>query len=149
MGNVVRVLTTAAATMTVLAGTDTAAQAANPPKHCQAPPGQIHVACQLLIPSFPGGTMSIDVDANGSGTGHWILFKHGSLRACETDYDLRAPAQSWICRGLGADHYVLYNVGNKFFNWRIPRGARVCGELWHHKPGGGYASLGLPCWTRP
>jgi hypothetical protein len=38
---------------------------------------------------------------------------------------------------------------NKIFNWRIPSGAEVCGELWYHKPGGGYESKGLPCWTRP
>ncbi|HEY3454998.1 MAG TPA: hypothetical protein VGK64_10385 [Bryobacteraceae bacterium] len=38
---------------------------------------------------------------------------------------------------------------NHIFNWRIPSGAQVCGELWYHKPGGGYESKGLPCWTRP
>jgi hypothetical protein len=66
----------------------------------------------MAIPDFPGGTISVDVDANGTGTGHWALdlMYHGSIRMCETDYDLKAPAQSWICNGLWSGNYTLVNV---------------------------------------
>ena len=118
MRNIVRALTAVATGVLILAGTATSAQAASFTKRCDEIPGQTTLlACSMAIPSFPGGTMSIDVDANGSGTGHWILFKHGSLRACETDYDLVAPAQSWVCHNLGADNYVLYNVVQPSSTW--------------------------------
>lgn len=115
MGNLVRVLTAAAIGVTALAGSVTPAQAdTHYIRRCENRTG-----CELAISNFPGGTMSIDVDSNGSGTGHWILFKHGSLRACETDYDLQAPAQSWVCHNLGADNYVLWVAGQPSSTWHV------------------------------
>jgi hypothetical protein len=90
--------------------TASAEQQANPTTRCHHP-GGVTFRCELQIPDFPGGTMSIDVDADGHGTGHWILFWNGSWRACETDYDLVAPAQSWVCNNLPSGNYVLFNAG--------------------------------------
>ena len=118
MSSVLRVLTAVMVGVMVLAGTATAAHAANPTKRCgPAPPGHTVLGCQLLIGGFPGGTMAIDVDADGSGTGHWILLQHGAWRSCETSYDLRAPAQSWVCHNLPADNYVLLNYAQDTTTW--------------------------------
>jgi hypothetical protein len=110
MRNVVRAAAAAAAGLLVLAGTATAAEAAQFTKTCNEAPGTTLESCVMAIPDFPGGTISVDVDANGTGTGHWILMYHGSIRTCETDYDLKAPAQSWICNGLRSGNYTLVNV---------------------------------------
>ncbi|MCG5216631.1 hypothetical protein [Streptosporangium sp. KLBMP 9127] len=87
---------------------------ANPRKTCKAP---IILGCSLSIPNFPGGTIAIDFDANGTGNGRWILFQHGAWRKCEVAYDLKAPAQSWLCHGLPADNYVLNNYGQSNTSW--------------------------------
>ena len=29
--------------------------------------------------------------------------------------------------------------------WPAAAGTNICAELWHHEPGGGYSSWGLPC----
>ncbi|MGW4798188.1 hypothetical protein ACWEPC_37790 [Nonomuraea sp. NPDC004297] len=83
---------------------------ANPTKTCKNPDG-FPLSCALSIPNFGGGTIALDVDADGGGTGHWILLQHGAWRVCETTYNLKDPAQSWLCHGLPADNYVLINYG--------------------------------------
>ncbi|RJL32783.1 hypothetical protein [Bailinhaonella thermotolerans] len=31
--------------------------------------------------------------------------------------------------------------------WNVPRGTRICAQLWYHKPGGGLANWGRACTT--
>ena len=69
--------------------------------------------------SFPGGTVSIDVDTDGVGDGTWIIFNSGNDRFCETGFRLEAPAQSWTCN-IPAGNYRLFvvaNTGLGSINW--------------------------------
>ena len=106
-GAALAVSTVTAITLSSLS-TASATQLDNPTTRCQ---NGTQPTCALAIPNFPGGTISIDVDADGFGTGHWILFQHGAWRSCETDFDLVAPPQSWTCSNLPADNYVLRSSG--------------------------------------
>lgn len=52
--------------------------------------------------------------------------------------------------GGGRDmNYPIYNYNGSIrefsATWPVPSGTNICAELWYHKPGGGYASWGLPC----
>lgn len=107
-----RTAVTSASAAVLLVSTAATAQAAPLGSHtnsCQAPPGKILLACDLLFADFPGGRIFVDVDADGFGTGHWILEQHGQpgWRTCESDFDLHAPAQTWECDGAPQDSYVL------------------------------------------
>lgn len=87
--------------------------------------------CAWIGSSPKAGIISLQQTCGVSGTYHMDIWGAGHKRTHTRDY--------------------RYNGGTRehFFNWNIPSGARVCGELWYHKPGGGYESRGLPCWTRP
>ena len=87
----------------------------------------------MWIGSAKSGNGNIRVEQNCgvNGTYHMDVWGAGHRRTHTRDYRYRG------------------GVKESVFNWRIPSGARVCGELWYHKPGGGYESKGLPCWTRP
>ena len=93
--------------------------------------GQNHC---MWIGSAPGGNGNIKLQQNCgvTGTYHMDVWGAGHRRTHTRDYR----------------YYGVVAI-NRYANWRIPHGAQVCGELWYHKPGGGYESMGLPCWTRP
>lgn len=82
-------------------------------------------------PPKPAGVISLQQRCGVSGTYHMDIWGAGHKRTHTPNYH--------------------YSGGTRehFFNWNIPSGAQVCGELWYHKPGGGYESRGLPCWSRP
>ncbi|MFI6029881.1 hypothetical protein [Amycolatopsis magusensis] len=85
---------------------------ANPTKRCQAEPGHVVLTCVMWF-YFPGGTISIDVDADGGGgnlnDARWLLMQRNSFRTCEVFYKLKDPAGSWICHNVPADNYSLRN----------------------------------------
>lgn len=72
----------------------------------------------MQFPDFPGGTIAIDIDADGNGPAHWQLRRRwGYQVVCEIDFQLEAPAQSWVCNGMPADNYTLHA-----FSWHPPSG---------------------------
>jgi hypothetical protein len=52
---------------------------------------------------FPGGTISIDVDVQGSTPilGRWNLYIDGG-KVCSTEYLHSDPPRSWVCRNVRA-----------------------------------------------
>ncbi|MFI6510979.1 hypothetical protein ACIBCT_25520 [Streptosporangium sp. NPDC050855] len=95
--------------LTAPAAASAGGAAANPTQRCQADPGYVVPTCALHFYNFPGGTISIDVDANGTGQGQWRLLRHGLLTSCRLYYRLEDPPQSWVCNNLPADNYTLRN----------------------------------------
>ncbi|GAA3849675.1 hypothetical protein GCM10022243_14520 [Saccharothrix violaceirubra] len=83
------------------------------------------LVCERAIPPFPGGTMSIDVDANGQGKGTWLIFNKWNDQLCRTEFDLVAPAQSWTCGYLEPGNYRLFLVINNYqhttYSWMAAR----------------------------
>ncbi|MFF3489583.1 hypothetical protein ACFYXC_41135 [Streptomyces sp. NPDC002701] len=53
--------------------------------------------------------------------------------------------------GGGRSLTINYTYHNRTLDWwrdyPVADGTTVCAEIWHHKPGGGYDSIGLPCDT--
>ena len=87
--------------------------------------------CMWIGAAFSGnGNVRIEQNCGVNGTYHMDIWGAGHRRTHTRDYYFRGFKRAT-------------------FNWKIARGAEVCGELWYHKPGGGYESKGLPCWTRP
>jgi hypothetical protein len=87
--------------------------------------------CAWIGSSPTAGRISLQQTCGVSGTYHMDIWGAGHKRTHTRDYRYNGGVREW------------------FFNWNIRSGARVCGELWYHRPGGGYESKGLPCWTRP
>ncbi|WP_394841817.1 hypothetical protein LZC95_32665 [Pendulispora brunnea] len=54
--------------------------------------------CRSGTVSFPGGTMSIDADVNGGGTGSWIIFHNGGPTNCRANFPAVDPPRSWVCQ---------------------------------------------------
>lgn len=59
--------------------------------------------CEIEIDIFPGGTLSIDADAHGTGRASWAV-DHGMQPVCSTGFDAAAPPQSWVCHNVPAGH---------------------------------------------
>ncbi|XVU28865.1 hypothetical protein ACQPZJ_17940 [Actinoplanes sp. CA-054009] len=97
------------------------------PEAAQA--GQNH--CAWIGAAVGGGGVRLEQNCGVSGTYHMDIWGAGHPRTHTRDYRYTGGARDF------------------FFRWAVAPGATVCGELWYHKPGGGYESNGLPCWTRP
>ncbi|MBE8523175.1 hypothetical protein ILP97_37760 [Amycolatopsis sp. H6(2020)] len=83
---------------TVLAVSPGTAWAGGRSKTCPKEP-----ICEFELDVFPGGTLSIDADAHGTGSAIWAVF-HGLDHVCSTSFAAAAPPQSWNCFNVPAGH---------------------------------------------
>ncbi|WP_414942478.1 hypothetical protein [Amycolatopsis sp. cmx-11-51] len=70
------------------------------------------ITCTLGVPDFPGGTMSVDADADGRGQATWVLMNKWGHQYCKTPFRLEAPAQSWVCHNMPGGNWRLTLVLN-------------------------------------
>ena len=60
--------------------------------------------CAVTASGFPGGTISVDADVTGSGTGTWNLFGPNGFK-CSASFPASGGVRSWTCAGAPAGSY--------------------------------------------
>ena len=67
--------------------------------HCSAK------TCQVGVSNFPGGTISVDVDVSGSGTGVFVVTGPNNFQ-CSGSFPASGGVRSYVCRNAPAGTYV-------------------------------------------
>ncbi|MFD8492560.1 hypothetical protein [Amycolatopsis sp. NPDC059657] len=82
-------------------------------------------SCFLGSGPFPGGTISIDVDAGRVdgpvGPNETLSWSLQGVPGCRTTFTVDAPPQSWVCRDVPAGSYTLQAIapGSYRYNWDL------------------------------
>jgi hypothetical protein len=92
-----------------------AALAAGGSAHCSAK------TCHVGVDNFPGGTISVDVDVSGSGTGVFVVTGPSGFQ-CSGSFPASGGVRSFVCRGAPAGLYEAGVTG--------PAGPSAVGLRW-------------------
>ena len=79
--------------------------------------------CSIWTGSFPGGTISIDVDAINRGGGlssenlRWQL---NGVIGCYARFDVKEPARSWVCNAPAGNYQlVAWSPPGNRYDWDL------------------------------
>ncbi|MEU1812419.1 hypothetical protein [Micromonospora aurantiaca (nom. illeg.)] len=77
--------------------------------------------CSVGVADFPGGTISVDVDVSGSGTGVFVVSGPNNFK-CSGSFPASGGVRSYVCRNAPAGVYAASVSG--------PSGPSAVGLRW-------------------